>query len=179
MSRHYEFEVMAIRIERRGLLRGRKSRIKAQRHWEKAELRTEDLGAGVTLDMVAIPSGAFEMGSPEGEDFPSDEHPQHRVTIDPFWMGKYPVTQAQWRAIAALPTIQRELDLDPSSFKNSACPVENISWHDAIEWCLRLSRQTGQTYRLPSEAEWEYACRAGGSGAISFRRNHHSRPGKL
>ncbi|MDJ0704513.1 MAG: formylglycine-generating enzyme family protein [Leptolyngbyaceae cyanobacterium MO_188.B28] len=168
MSRHYEFEVMVIGIEKRGFLGVGKSRIKAQRHWEKAELRTEDLGGGVTLDMVAIPGGFFNMGSPEDEDYPSDEKPQHRVTINPFWMGKYPVTQAQWGAIATLPKIERALDPNPSTFKDSACPVENISWCDAVEWCLRLSRHTGRSYRLPSEAEWEYACRAGGETPFHF-----------
>lgn len=168
MSRNCEFEVLVIRIGKKGFLGVGKPRVKATRRWEKAEYRTEDLGGGINLNMVAVPGGEFEMGSPAGKDIPGDERPQHRVTVGSFWMGQYPVTQAQWRAIAALPKVKRELDLDPSTFKASRCPVENISWYDAVELCLRLSQHTGQTYRLPSEAEWEYACRAGGATPFHF-----------
>ena len=120
----------------------------------------EDLGQGVGLDMVAIPGGSFLMGSPDGEGY-SDEKPQHRVTVNPFYMGKYEVTQAQWKAVAAMPQVGRDLNPDPSSFKGAMRPVENVSWDDAVEFCQRLSRYTSRHYRLPSEAEWEYACRAG------------------
>jgi formylglycine-generating enzyme required for sulfatase activity len=74
-------------------------------------------------------------------------------------MGRYPVTQAQWRAVAALP--ERELNPDPAEFKGENCPVERVSWYDAVEFCARLSAHTSRQYRLPTEAEWEYACRAG------------------
>ncbi|MCG8367433.1 MAG: SUMF1/EgtB/PvdO family nonheme iron enzyme [Pseudanabaenales cyanobacterium] len=164
----FEFEVIVMRIKRTGFLGVGKPRIKANRQWKKAEYRTEDLGDGVNLEMIAIPGGAFEMGSPEGKGVPSDERPQHGVTVSSFWMGKYPVTQAQWRTIAALPKVGRELDLDPAKFEGDNCPVENISWYDAVEFCLRLSQKTGQMYRLPSEAEWEYACRAGGATPFHF-----------
>jgi formylglycine-generating enzyme required for sulfatase activity len=78
-----------------------------------------------------------------------------------FYLGKYPVTQEQWRFGASLPTIDYELKLDPSHFKGNNLPVESVSWYDASEFCARLSYHTKREYRLPSEAEWEYACRAG------------------
>ncbi|MFB2879587.1 formylglycine-generating enzyme family protein [Floridanema aerugineum] len=127
----------------------------------EAEYFVEKLGAGVELDMVLIPGGSFMMGSPEYELGRSDnESPQHLVTIKPFFMGKYPITQAQWKAVAVLPPIKQELNLDPSHFKGANRPVERISWLDAVEFCDRLTEKTKRKYRLPSEAEWEYACRA-------------------
>ncbi len=127
----------------------------------QAEFFTEKLG-GAILEMVAIPGGTFQMGSPDTErDRSFDESPQHSRTIAPFYLGKFPVTQAQWKAVAALPQVSRELNPEPSNFKGDNLPVEQISWHDAAEFCARLSKKTGRTYRLPSEAEWEYACRAG------------------
>ncbi|MFM6071877.1 MAG: formylglycine-generating enzyme family protein, partial [Dolichospermum sp.] len=87
--------------------------------------------------------------------------PQHEVTIKPFSMGKYPITQAQWQAVAALPQVNQELKPNPSRFKGAKRPVERVSWHDAVEFCARLSNHSQRPYRLPSEAEWEYACRAG------------------
>jgi formylglycine-generating enzyme required for sulfatase activity len=112
--------------------------------------------------MVLIPGGSFLMGSPEAEPDRSDnEGPQHKVTVPPFFMGRYPITQAQWRAVAALPQIKREPRPDPSRFKGDNRPVEQVNWYDAVEFCARLSAHTGRAYRLPTEAEWEYACRAG------------------
>ena len=119
---------------------------------------TEDLG-NVILDMIAIPGGKFLMGSPEGEG-DDREKPQHEVTIPPFYMGKYPVTQEQWKKIASLPKVERDLKSQPSYFKGENLPVEGVSWLDAQEFCARLSKATAKLYRLPSEAEWEYACRA-------------------
>ncbi|MEW6497794.1 MAG: formylglycine-generating enzyme family protein [Cyanobacteriota bacterium] len=130
---------------------------------------TEDLGNGVELEMVAIPEGSFVMGSPEDEpERSSNESPQHTVTLKSFFLGKYPVTQAQWKAVAALPQVNRELNPDLSSFKGENRPVETVSWYDAIEFCDRLSQKTGRQYRLPSEAEWEYACRAGTTTSFHF-----------
>ncbi|MDJ0636340.1 MAG: SUMF1/EgtB/PvdO family nonheme iron enzyme [Xenococcaceae cyanobacterium MO_188.B29] len=123
----------------------------------------EDLGNGVELEMVAIPGGEFLMGTEEAEierlikkfkweGFRS-EQPQHLIKIQPFFMGKYPVTQEQWQAI---------MGNNPAPFReNPLHPVANISWDDAKEFCHQLSQQTGTEYRLPSEAEWEYAARAG------------------
>jgi len=130
---------------------------------------TEDLGNGVKLDMVYIPGGSFLMGSPTTEkDSRDPERPQHRVTIKSFLMGKDPVTQAQWKAVGNLPKVNRDLKPDPSRFKGENRPVERVPWYDAVEFCDRLSRHTGKTYRLPSEAEWEYACRAGTTTPFYF-----------
>ncbi|MEO0518586.1 MAG: SUMF1/EgtB/PvdO family nonheme iron enzyme [Cyanobacteria bacterium P01_A01_bin.116] len=128
----------------------------------RAEFVTEDLGGGVTLDLMKIPSGTFTMGSPSSEAGRQEaEGPQHDVTVPSFWMGKYPVTQAQWRAVAALTKVEQDLNSSPAHFPGDQRPVENVSWLDAVEFCQRLSAKLGQEYRLPSEAEWEYACRAG------------------
>ena len=132
---------------------------KIGRETKQAEYKRETLAAGVDLEMVPIPGGTFLMGSAEGEGKDS-ERPQHSVTLEPFWMGKYPVTQAQWRAIASLPKIEHDLNPEPSQFAVSSRPVEQVSWIDAVEFCRRLSQKSGHEYRLPSEAEWEYACRA-------------------
>ena len=122
------------------------------------------------LEMVYIPSGSFMMGSPENEQGrDKSEGPQHEVTIaEPFFIGKYPITQAQWRAVAALPRIERELDPTPSKFEGDNRPVEQVSWYDAVEFCDRLAQATHRPYRLPSEAEWEYACRAGTTTPFHF-----------
>ncbi|HEY9850800.1 MAG TPA: formylglycine-generating enzyme family protein [Leptolyngbyaceae cyanobacterium] len=135
----------------------------------EAEYFIEDLGTGIELDMVLIPGGSFMMGSPEEEEgHDKSESPQHQVNIKPFFMGKYPITQAQWKAVAALPQVDRELDQDPSFFKGNDRPVERVSWLDAVEFCDRLSLQRKRKYRLPSEAEWEYACRAGTTTPFHF-----------
>ncbi len=122
------------------------------------ELLNEKIG----LEMVSMAPGTFFMGAPEREPESEDhERPQHNVSVPAFLMGRYPVTQAQWRVVASYPVVDRDLNSDPSSFKGDDLPVEQVSWDDAIEFCQRLSQQTSKTYRLPSEAEWEYACRAG------------------
>ena len=128
----------------------------------------EDKG-GLNLDMVKIPSGSFLMGSPEDELERSPyEGPQHHVKVASFFLGRYPVTQAQWRIVAQMPKVVRDLKIDPSHFKGDKRPVENVTWYDTVEFCARLSRQTEQDYRLPSEAEWEYACRAGTKTPFHF-----------
>ena len=129
----------------------------------------EDLGNGIELEMVLIEGGTFTMGAPESEEGSRDsERPQHQVTVPTFFMGKYQVTQAQWRAVASLTQVQKELEADPSRFKGNNLPVETISWYDAEEFCKRLSKHTGRKYRLPSEAEWEYACRGGTTTPFHF-----------
>ncbi|MDJ0615286.1 MAG: SUMF1/EgtB/PvdO family nonheme iron enzyme [Calothrix sp. MO_192.B10] len=128
-----------------------------------------DLGNGVILEMVEIPGGTFLMGSPPKEEESSDrERPQHQVTVAPFLMGKYPITQAQWQAVAALPQVERELKSNPSHFQGANRPVEQVNWYDAVEFCARVSQHTGREFRLPSEAEWEYACRAGTTTPFQF-----------
>ncbi len=139
--------------------------------WECRQARyfTEDLDDGVNLEMIAIPPGTFTMGAPENEAGSKDsERPQHQVTVPYFYMGKYPVTQAQWEVVAALPQVERKLKSQPSHFKGKNLPVESVSWYDAVEFCTRLSNHTGREYRLPSEAEWEYACRAGTTTRFHF-----------
>lgn len=122
------------------------------------------------LDMVYIEAGTFLMGSPKDELGRLErEGPQHLVTLaQPFFMGKFPVTQAQWRVVAAMPQVDRELDADPANFKGDNRPVEQVSWYDAVEFCQRLEKATGRPYRLPTEAEWEYACRAGTTTPFHF-----------
>jgi formylglycine-generating enzyme required for sulfatase activity len=111
--------------------------------------------------MVSIVGGTFLMGSPEGEGY-GDEKPQHQVTIEPFYMGKYPVTQAQWLAVMGK-NLSRFKD---GNWENR--PVEEVSWDDAVAFCEKLSKLTGNDYRLPSEAEWEYGCRAGTTTPFYF-----------
>lgn len=136
---------------------------------KQAQLFKEDLGKDIAIEMVSIPGGSFQMGSPsEEKNRSSDESPQHDVNVPAFFMGKYPVTQAQWRRVAALPKINRDLELDPSRFKGDGRSVERVSWSDAVEFCSRLSKHTDKEYRLPSEAEWEYACRAGTNTPFHF-----------
>ncbi|BAZ18824.1 hypothetical protein NIES4071_107090 (plasmid) [Calothrix sp. NIES-4071] len=135
----------------------------------QAEYFTENLSKGIALEMVAIPGGSFKMSSPKDElERSKSESPQHLVKIEQFSMGKYPVTQAQWKAVAALPQVNRKLDPDPSRFKGANRPVEEVSWYDAVEFCERLTAHTKRQYRLPSEAEWEYACRARTSTPFHF-----------
>jgi formylglycine-generating enzyme required for sulfatase activity len=134
---------------------------------QSAQFFAEDLGQGVLLEMVKISAGTFQMGSPAGQGS-DNERPQHAVTVPAFLLGKYPVTQAQWRAVAALPQVGRALNADPSNFKGDNRPVEQVSWNAAMEFCQRLSQVTGHDYRLPSEAEWEYACRAGTTTEFYF-----------
>ena len=129
----------------------------------------EMLGEDAYLEMVAIPGGSFLMGSPESEPERYDrEGPQHKVTIETFLMGKHPVTQAQWRFVAALEQVERALEANPSRFKGNDRPVERVSWYEAMEFCNRLSHYTGNEYKLPSEAQWEYACRAGTQSPFYF-----------
>ncbi|MDJ0509286.1 MAG: SUMF1/EgtB/PvdO family nonheme iron enzyme [Crocosphaera sp.] len=124
---------------------------------------TEKLSYDIDLEMVAIPSGTFTMGSPESEkESYSNERPQHNVTLSSFFMGKYPITQAQWKAIASRTDLKVNIKLkeDPSHFKGDNRPVEKVNWYETVEFCQRLSKLTGRDYHLPSEAQWEYACRA-------------------
>ncbi|NJP12609.1 MAG: formylglycine-generating enzyme family protein [Cyanobacteria bacterium CRU_2_1] len=132
-----------------------------QRQRRQAQYFTEDLGSDIGLDMILVPAGSFLMGSPATEPERLDrESPQHPVTVPFFFMGRYPVTQQQWNAVEKLQS-QQKLTSNPSHFKGDDRPVESVSWHDAIRFCERLSAHSGREYRLPTEAEWEYACRAG------------------
>jgi formylglycine-generating enzyme required for sulfatase activity len=150
-------------------------RIVTSRQAHRGQYFIEPLNETVYLDMMLIPGGIFQMGQTDtekaelirliGEDdyqtYYVRELPRHEVAVQLFFMGKYSIAQAQWRAVAAYEPIGKELNSDPSEFKGDSRPVEQVSWDDATEFCQRLSAKTGRKYRLPSEAEWEYACRAG------------------
>ena len=111
------------------------------------------LGNGINLEMVLIPAGTFMMGSPESEAERSRDETQHQVTISkPFYLGKYPVTQAQW---------QHLMETNPSEFNGDLLlPVENVSWDDTQAFCQKLKEITQAPFGIPTEAQWEYACRA-------------------
>ena len=157
----FEFEVVT--FNRQGAIVTREN--------QQAKSFQEELPNGVTLEMVHIPGGTFIMGTEDakierlvkkyGSERFRRETPRHKVTVSDFYMGKYPITQKQWKAIASLDVIEQQLELEPSvlSGKDNH-PVEQVSWDDAQEFCRRLSRHTKKQYRLPSEAMWEYACRA-------------------
>ncbi len=115
----------------------------------------------VCPEMVVIPAGSFTMGSSDGDD---DEEPLHRVNIQSFALGKFEVTQGQWKAV---------MGNNPSRFTECGdnCPVERVSWNDIQEYIQKLNQRSGKTYRLASEAEWEYAARAGSTGKWSFGDN--------
>jgi eukaryotic-like serine/threonine-protein kinase len=127
----------------------------------QAEIFTEDLGNGISLKMVKIPAGKFMMGSPANEEARSEnENPQHQVKVSEFYLGQTLVTQDQWEAL---------MGSNPSGFKgDNQLPVDSVSWLESMDFCQKLSRKTGRTYRLPSEAEWEYACRAGTTTPFAF-----------
>lgn len=118
------------------------------------------------MTFVLIPAGTFMMGSPEGESGRSDDEQQHQVTISrPFYLQTTPVTQGQW---------QRVMDKNPSYFKDCGedCPVEQVSWIDVQGFLRKLNQmENTDTYRLPTEAEWEYACRAESTGRWCFGDN--------
>jgi eukaryotic-like serine/threonine-protein kinase len=119
----------------------------------RAQIFQEELGRDIFLTMVKIPAGRFLMGSPPGEPARTvKEQPQHQVSISEFYLGQTLVTQAQWAAIFP--------DRQNGSIDNNLVPVHSINWLDAIDFCDRLSQKTGHNYRLPTESEWEYACRA-------------------
>jgi formylglycine-generating enzyme required for sulfatase activity len=121
------------------------------------------------ITFVNIPAGEFLMGSQKGDpDAYGDEMPQHEVKIPRFFMGTTPVTQEQWREVASLPQVSRHLNPNPSLFAGDNLPVEQVSWYDAMEFCARLSRASGRRITLPSEAQWEYVCRAGTTTAYAF-----------
>jgi formylglycine-generating enzyme required for sulfatase activity len=146
-----------------------KHRIIIHREKRRTTYFSEPLSDEVDLDMIQIPGGTFLMGSPEDELYNYKyEQPQHSVTVPSFFMGRYPITQAQWRVVVGYPEVKRELKPDPSKFKGENRPVEQVSWQDVVEFCQRLSVKTSRRYRLPSEAEWEYACRAGTQTPFHF-----------
>ena len=122
-----------------------------------------DFGEGVKLEMVLVPEGKFKMGSPKSEKDRSKDETQHEVTLTkPFYMGKYEVTQEQWEAV---------MGKNPSRTKGAKLPVTDVSWEDCQEFIKKLNAKTDGGYRLPTESEWEYSCRAGTSTAYSYGDN--------
>ncbi|MDJ0705948.1 MAG: formylglycine-generating enzyme family protein [Leptolyngbyaceae cyanobacterium MO_188.B28] len=143
--------------------------VKCKYERRQAHYFHEPLSDGVPLEMIEIPEGIVQIGSPNTEAGRSnDEKEPHSVALNSFFISKYPITQVQWRAIASLPKVKYPLHLKPSAFEGLNRPVEKISWIEASEFCARLSAITGRTYRLPTEIEWEYACRAGTSTPFHF-----------
>jgi len=141
-------------------------------HRRRAQGYHEPLGAEAveapSLTMLWMPPGRFWMGSPEEEpERRSNEGPQHLVQLQGFFLAQTPITQAQWRQVAQWRptkgegTWNQKLNPNPSHFKGGQLPVESVNWEDAMKFCRRLSQRTGRRYTLPSEAQWEYACRAG------------------
>ena len=147
----FEFEV--VQLDSQGQV--------SKREWLQNQGFIQSLTGDVSLTMMQIPAGKFLMGAPASEEGKQGcEEPQHEVVMIEFFMAQTPITQAQWRSVASLSKLKIDLKEDPSYFKGDLRPVEQVSWEDAVEFCARLSRLTGVVYRLPSEAEWEYACRA-------------------
>lgn len=146
------FSFDSVRVNQQGKITSRSQK--------KAQFFSEDLCDRATLQMIKIPGGTFLMGSSEDEPGRHGwEGPQHQVTVTQFFMSRYPVTQSQWQAV---------MGVNPSHFKGSNRPVEQVSWEEAVEFCRKLTSSTGRDYRLPSEAEWEYACRAGMTTPFHF-----------
>ncbi len=141
------------------LVNNQGNRIETIKH--QAQFQVENLDHGITLDLVLVPRGSFLMGSPDTEaQRKNTEGPLHRVTLTEFWMSQYPITQAQWQAVMG--------EHNPSGFKGPPRPVENLTWQEAVTFCQKLAQITGRPYRLPSEAQWEYACRAGTTTPFYF-----------
>jgi formylglycine-generating enzyme required for sulfatase activity len=144
----FRFETAKLElVTKTGLFGWGENEPKITKMTRKAEYISEELGNGVKLEMIYISPGSFMMGSNEHES----EKPSHRVSIAPFYMGRYTITQQQYQAI---------MGKNPSKFKGDNRPVETVTWDDATSFCQKLSKSTGKQYTLPSESQWEYACRA-------------------
>jgi formylglycine-generating enzyme required for sulfatase activity/tRNA A-37 threonylcarbamoyl transferase component Bud32 len=138
-----------------------------QRRKGQSRYFVENIGCDFPLEMVEIPEGSFPRDS-LGNGAGSYTASRHRISIPPFFIGRFQITQMQWHMMAGLPKINYELDPEPSKFKGHNLPVDQVLWEEAMEFCARLSRETGKIYRLPSESEWEYACRAGTTSAFNL-----------
>lgn len=161
----FTFETITIEPQKKlfGLISGIKKNLITQ----TAQFFVEYIGEGANIDMILIPSGSFMMGSHSAENGrDKDENPLHLVKLNSFYMSKFPITQLQWRIVSLFPRINRPLKTNPSFYKGDNLPVEKVSWLDAQEFCQRLSQYTQRNYRLPTESQWEYACR--GNTKTSF-----------
>ena len=145
------FEFETVTVDRQGQV--------IERRAGRAQQFVEQLGQGILLEMVFIPGGAFWMGSRPRQGY-EDETPRHYVRLEPFLLGKYPLTQQQWAAV--MPWIP------PYRGPGLRQPVDRVSWEDAQEFYRQLEKRTHRAYRLPSEAQWEYACRADTSTPFAF-----------
>jgi formylglycine-generating enzyme required for sulfatase activity len=133
---------------------------------KRAFYYTRNLGNGIALDMVHIPAGSFMMGASEGEEeegLYDLEKPQHLVTLSAFHISKFPITQVQYQAVM--------MGENPSDAIGNNLPVHRVSWEKAKEFCQNLSQKFGEIYSLPSESQWEYACRAGTTTPFYFGNN--------
>ncbi len=142
---------------------------KKKTNTSEGQFFVEYLGTGVNLEMIFIPAGTMMMGgnkNEKGKD--KNENPQHLVNLKSFYISKYPITQKQWRIVSRFPKITRNLKQKPSFFRGDNLPVERISWLDTQEFSKRISKYSGRTYRLPTESEWEYACRGNTTTAFFF-----------
>ncbi|MCA6503936.1 MAG: SUMF1/EgtB/PvdO family nonheme iron enzyme [Pseudanabaena sp. M090S1SP2A07QC] len=134
-----------------------KTRVETAIKKNKSSYIREDLGNGVTMDFMWIPAGKFLMGNDHEE-----------VTLNGFWMGRHTVTQKQWQSLMKNNFWRRLTGNNPSRFKGAELPVERVSWNHATEFCQALSQKINKQARLPTEAEWEYACSAGTQTLFSF-----------
>lgn len=153
----YHFETVTIKSDH---FQSSQSVISIEKQAKTGEYFSLELKPNINLEMVSIPAGELLMGTPNNEQGRNeDEAPQHLVKINNFFLAKYPITQAQYQAV---------MGKNPSFFQGENKPVENISWFDAMSFCVELSTLTGKKFRLPTEAEWEYACRAGSNTPFTY-----------
>ena len=145
------------------------------KEWRKKEEQVkvlgyrEELADGISITMIQIPAGEFLMGSPHSKnDSLAGGGPCHLVVLDKFFLGQTQVTQEQWRVVAGWPIVNFSLDPEPSRFRGRNRPVEQVSWHEALEFCQRLRQRSLRPYVLPSESQWEYTCRAGSTTSFGF-----------
>ena len=138
---------------------------------KRTEATPAEVIQALEASMVYVEGATFMMGATDeqGEDVWPNEKPVHAVSLDGFYIGKFEVTQAQWKAVMgmALSDMIAQNDWSPYGLGDNV-PMYDVSWHDAVAFCEKLSEKTGQTYRLPTEAEWEYAARGGEADGLQF-----------
>jgi formylglycine-generating enzyme required for sulfatase activity len=161
----FSFETAIVTVNRNAIGKLTKNQLQISTRQKTGKIYVENLGnvqgKPIGLEMVFIPAGRFQIGSPINElEHSEEESPRHIVNIPPFFMSRFPITQRQWKIL---------MDNNPAIFiGNSDRPVETVTWDDTQLFCQKLAERTGRPYRLPSESEWEYACRAGTLTAFGF-----------
>jgi formylglycine-generating enzyme required for sulfatase activity len=154
----FAFQTAQVQVKKN--LFGRSKNVNVNESSGQASRFIEDLGNEVKIEMVFIPGGKFFMGASATErGSQKSERPQHLVSVPSFFMGRYPLTQAQYEAL---------MGNNPSYFKGENLPVEQVNWNDAQDFCRELNKRSRRKYGLPSEAQWEYACRAGTKTSFYF-----------